>query len=115
MHADLFLVHVVEPFVPPYPVALVPEPGTLEGAAKRELDAEVARVRPVLPTVRGVVLVGSPVTKLTAWARENDIDLLIAGTHGRRGMSRGLLGSVAEKIVRLSQIPVLTVHGDAQP
>jgi nucleotide-binding universal stress UspA family protein len=35
---------------------------------------------------------------------------MVVGTHGRRGMARFLLGSVAEKIVRLSPVPVLTAH-----
>ena len=40
---------------------------------------------------------------------DNDIDLLVMGTHGRRGLDRYLLGSVTEKIVRLADVPVLTV------
>ena len=38
-------------------------------------------------------------------------DLIVLGTHGRRGLNRALLGSVAEKIVRMADVPVLTVHG----
>ncbi len=44
-------------------------------------------------------------------AADHDIDLIIAGTHGRRGLRRAFLGSVAEEIVRLSTCPVLTIHG----
>ena len=40
---------------------------------------------------------------------DNDIDLIVMGTHGRRGLDRYLLGSVTEKIVRLADVPVLTV------
>jgi nucleotide-binding universal stress UspA family protein len=36
----------------------------------------------------------------------------VIGTHGRRGIARALLGSVAEKVVRSSRVPVLTVHAD---
>lgn len=39
-------------------------------------------------------------------------DLVIVGTHGRRGVARALLGSVAEKVVRLSPVPVLTVRDE---
>jgi nucleotide-binding universal stress UspA family protein len=44
-------------------------------------------------------------------ADELNADLIVMGTHGRRGISRALLGSVAEMIVRTSPIPVLTVRG----
>jgi nucleotide-binding universal stress UspA family protein len=44
-------------------------------------------------------------------AEELKADLIVLGTHGRRGISRALLGSVAEMIVRASPTPVLTVRG----
>jgi nucleotide-binding universal stress UspA family protein len=44
-------------------------------------------------------------------AEEVKADLIVMGTHGRRGISRALLGSVAEMIVRSSPVPVLTVRG----
>jgi len=43
------------------------------------------------------------------YADENDVDLIVMGTHGRTGFDRYLLGSVTEKVVRTSEIPVLTV------
>jgi nucleotide-binding universal stress UspA family protein len=46
-------------------------------------------------------------------ARAWDADLVVVGTHGRRGVGRVLLGSGAEDVLRLSAIPVLTVRGDA--
>ncbi len=45
-----------------------------------------------------------------AYANEQDVDLIVMGTHGRRGLQRLLLGSVAEEVVRLSSCPVMTVH-----
>ncbi len=45
------------------------------------------------------------------YARDHDIDLVVMGTHGRRGLMRMLLGSVAEEVVRLAPCPVLTVLG----
>lgn len=44
------------------------------------------------------------------FAQKHKADLLVVGTHGRTGLSRMFMGSVAERIVRTSQIPVLTVH-----
>ena len=48
------------------------------------------------------------------YAAETGVDLIALGTHGRRGPSRILLGSVAEEVVRRSDQPVLTVRGDAE-
>jgi nucleotide-binding universal stress UspA family protein len=55
--------------------------------------------------VRGISAAGA----ILDYASENDIDLIVMGTHGRRGLRRLLLGSVAEEIVRLAPCPVLTV------
>lgn len=53
---------------------------------------------------------GDPATSIIAYAVENDIDLIVMGTRGKTGFERYMLGSVAEKVVRASPIPVLTVH-----
>ena len=47
---------------------------------------------------------------INEYARANDIDLVVVGTHGRGAVSRFLMGSVAERIVRSAPSPVLTVH-----
>jgi hypothetical protein len=47
---------------------------------------------------------------LELWARGLDIDLIVMGTHGRKGLSHLVLGSVAERVVRESPAPVLTAH-----
>ena len=49
---------------------------------------------------------------LLAYADENDIDLIVVGTHGRRGFQRMLMGSVAEEVVRRARCPVLTVRDE---
>jgi nucleotide-binding universal stress UspA family protein len=68
-----------------------------------------------LAEANGVVAItaveeGVPVREILEYAETNDIDLIVMGTHGRTGFGRVLLGSVAEKVVRHSEIPVLTVH-----
>ena len=55
----------------------------------------------------------SPGTVILEYADEQDIDLIIMGTHGRRGLRHLLLGSVAEEVVRLAERPVLTVRQGA--
>jgi universal stress protein A len=56
------------------------------------------------------VLLGRDFVEIVRYARQNDIDLIVLGTHGRTGLSHVLLGSVAEKIVRKAPCPVLTVR-----
>jgi len=58
---------------------------------------------------------GSAAEGVLAYADEQDTDLVVMGTHGRRGVDRLLMGSVAEEVVRLSDCPVLTVCGNKQP
>ena len=52
---------------------------------------------------------GNPATEIVGYAHENDADVLVVGTHGRTGLARAMLGSVAEKIIRHARCAVLTV------
>jgi nucleotide-binding universal stress UspA family protein len=114
--AELVIVHALEVFVPPYPVALLPELTPIQQAAQRGLERIVRRVETVWPRVQGTVLWGSPAETITRYAAELDADLVVVGTHGRKGPSRWLTGSVAEKVTRWCHTPVLTVHeGDDSP
>lgn len=60
--------------------------------------------------VHRTTCVGAPIDEIVKYAKEHDIDLIVQGTHGRRGIKHMLLGSVAENIVRYSPCPVLTVR-----
>ena len=55
---------------------------------------------------------GSPFVEIIKYAKDQDVDLIILGTHGRTGLSHVFLGSVAENVVRHSPCPVLTVRSD---
>ena len=55
------------------------------------------------------VRTGTPHREILDYVEEHDVDLVVMGTHGRTGLDRYLLGSVTEKVVRLSDVPVLTV------
>jgi nucleotide-binding universal stress UspA family protein len=60
------------------------------------------------------ILVGNPATAIIRYAEDEDCDLIVMGTHGRTGQEYYLLGSVAEKVVQFSAVPVLTIRlGDA--
>lgn len=61
-------------------------------------------------TVVRVIRTGVPYVEIDRYAQEADIDVIVVGTHGRGGLTRFLLGSTAEKVVRKAPCPVLTVH-----
>jgi nucleotide-binding universal stress UspA family protein len=62
--------------------------------------------------VEQAVRTDTPHEAILRYATEADVDLIVMGTHGRTGVQRYLLGSVTEKVVRLSDVPVLTVKAD---
>ena len=113
--ARLTVLHVVEDVITSYapegPGAFAPSSfPELEHAAQHELDRVLARIKDRAPLVEGVLRRGDPATEILAHADETACDLIVVGTHGRRGVARWLLGSVAEKIVRASPIAVLTIR-----
>ena len=63
------------------------------------------------PVIRSVCE-GIPFVEIVRYAKENNINMIIMGTHGRTGLMHMLIGSVAENVVRRSPCPVLTVHPD---
>lgn len=81
------------------------ERGVDDQFTKLPLDRWWERVRVVQAT-----RYGNPVEEICRFARRNMIDLLVLGTHGRTGWRHVLIGSVAERVVRLSPCPVLTVR-----
>jgi len=60
-------------------------------------------------TIEGAVARGDPHQAILDYATAEDIDLIVMGTHGRTGLDHYLIGSVTEKVVRLSDVPVMTV------
>ncbi len=70
------------------------------------LDPAWAKDRKIVRSVQ----VGNPTYEIVQYAKDHEIELLVIGTHGRTGLTRLLLGSLAEKLVRLAPCPVLTVH-----
>lgn len=83
-------------------------------AAKEYLDAIKERLAKLKITVSCAVEVGSPAKRVVGYAEENDIDLIAISTHGRSGITRWLLGSVADKVLHATDIPVLLVRAFAK-
>ena len=61
-------------------------------------------------TATGVIKVGVPVDEINRTVDEHKIDLIVMGTHGRTGLRQLMAGSVAERVVRSSRVPVLTIR-----
>jgi nucleotide-binding universal stress UspA family protein len=113
--AALTFVHVREFPTVAYPHAAINFASLQESvidAASAALVAFTDSVRDRFPEAKSVLRRGRPWEGILAAAEDVRADLIVVGTHGRRGLSRALLGSVAEKVVRLSPIPVLTVRGE---
>lgn len=108
--AELIVVHVVEVLSPAFPVALTPEPAHVAAAVQLGLLSVVERLQAIVPAARSVLLKGHPAEQVVSFAEDQAADLVVVGTHGRKGPSRWLLGSVAEKIVRSCSAEVLTVR-----
>ncbi|GAB3031295.1 universal stress protein [Natronobiforma cellulositropha] len=113
--ADLHVLYVIDATV----FANDVETGTIveefESVGDRVVERVARRARDagVEPTTTAVVR-GTPHQRILEYAAEFDVDVVVMGTHGRTGLDRYLLGSVTEKVVRLSDVPVLTVrHGPA--
>lgn len=66
-----------------------------------------------VPITTEVIVTGEPVhQQIIEYATGHDVDLVVMGTHGRTGLDRLILGSVAERTLRASPVPVLTVHNE---
>ena len=82
--------------------------------ARRDARAELARYadQHLPPEIAHdvVVVEQDPAAAILGYAREHDVDLIVMGTHGRGGLQRIVLGSVAEAVLREAKVPVLTVH-----
>ncbi|HUK62312.1 MAG TPA: universal stress protein [Dongiaceae bacterium] len=117
--SELTLVHVYAE-VPPSPDVTVPTVMQVWEEQRRwvadELERRVVEAERRGVRARAVLKLGTAAHGLLETARQTHADLVVVGTHGRTGLQRVLLGSVAEQVVRTAPCPVLTVkpHADAR-
>jgi len=123
----LHVVHVVEPFtamaVPAGPVLVAPAQPSLDHAAsilRQYVEQHIAAAwdapeRPRVSVVVSHVAQGVPAEMIVQIASDLDADLIVVGTHGRRGVKRFMLGSIAERVVRLATCPVLVERPKSAP
>lgn len=111
---QLTLLHVQEPAALMPVDVFVPTAASFEApsvdvarcmAAWREVAAERAG-----SAVRSAVRIGAPAEEILSFARDEAMDLVVVGTHGRTGLKHLVLGSVAERVVRQAPCPVLVVR-----
>ncbi len=91
-------------------------PTTLEGTLDEIFSGAEKNMEHFVPAafngvnVQGVVVTGDPAEEILEMAHSSDADMIIMGTHGRKGIERILFGSVAEQVVKSATIPVLTIR-----
>jgi len=114
--AGITLVHVYQPVSMILPEGFVLKSADDIADLLHSLDAALAEAKSQLAAlapgvaIDSVLLQGAPFAEIVRHAREKRFDLIVIGTHGRSGLRHALLGSVAEKVVRKSHCPVLTVR-----
>ena len=115
--AELVVLHTYEIPVVGFPdgtlVATAELTSRILESAKEGLDAAAKKLAPTGVRVRTLVKQGDTWRTILEVADEVSAGLIVMGTHGRRGLPRALLGSVAEKVVRTASCPVLTVRAAA--
>ena len=115
--AELTIVHVMSVVVPGMgeeylsPAVYDEIQRSMAAGAKKHLDALVAKARRAGIRARALLLEGVAYERIIRAARTQRADVVVMGTHGRTGVARLFLGSVAERVVTLSPCPVMTVRG----
>ncbi len=114
--ARLVLLHVVQPSA--YPMrnlASISGFPNLRDELRKAIDADMSELRHQVPADLNVsteVREGVPHDQILGAAHEHGCDLIVMSTHGHTGLKHALLGSTAERVVRLSACPVLTIRAD---
>ena len=118
LNAHLTLLHVIQP-VPMAGVDMgMMLPATylqeVEEAVQGSMEDALARVTAAGLTGDRIVLYGVPFQEIVETAKARHVDLIVMGTHGHTGLMHVLLGSVAEKVIRLAPCSVLVVRNVAE-
>ncbi|MEK6775402.1 MAG: universal stress protein [bacterium] len=115
LKADVVLVSVVDVRFDMYDVySEIHSPTRIEEVIREQmskaLDKQAAEIQDRGIKVKKILRVGDVIYEILSVVKEEGIDLVVIGTHGRKGLSRFLLGSTTEKLVRSSPCPILTVR-----
>ncbi len=116
MKTKLYVLHTIEKFPHDYRHLLS---GTAHADMKQKLEEDaIDKIKAMIPVeimgkgdIIPMVRFGKPFLETMQVVKENNVDLLVIGTHGRAGVDRVMLGSVAERIVRKAGCPVMVIKG----
>jgi len=115
--AELIIVHVVNPIIPVAGDGFI-SPKTYEDiaastrdSAQKQLDKLVAKAKQAGVRAKSFVLEGAAYEQIVRFGKSKHADLMVLGTHGRSGLAKLFLGSVASRVVTAATCPVLTVRG----
>ena len=81
----------------------------MEAAFQKQLEDKVAALKNEYHFISGKLVTGTTFLEIIQAARDEGVDMIVMGTHGRTGLAHVLIGSVAERVVREAPCPVLTV------
>lgn len=115
--AELLIAHVLTPAMPMVGEGYVSPKvyEEIEASARahgqKQLDALIAKAKKAGVKARGLLLEGIPHDRVVQAAKSQRADVIVMGTHGRTGLARFFLGSVAERVVSMAACPVMTVRG----
>ncbi|MEI6692259.1 MAG: universal stress protein [Chlorobium sp.] len=114
MGASVYLLNVVEPRPMAVDVSLnyVPFEADLEKAAKEDLEVILEDFRRIGLRAEYGVVIGGPADSILEKIETLNVNLVIMGSHGKKGLSRLIMGSVAETVVRKANCPVLIVKAE---
>lgn len=93
---------------------LVPYLEEMEADAQQRMQALLNRVHQEGLQGEMAVVQGVPFQTIVDMAGNEDVDMIVMGTHGRTGLTHALMGSIAEKVVRLAPCPVLVTRGKTE-
>lgn len=118
-HAVIILVYVVEPVIYPADfsfgqVALPSMETELRDRGQQQLESLIEKEIPKETKAQAIIRSGKPFIEIIKVAREENVDLIIIATHGHSGIEHILFGSTAEKVIRKSPCPVLSIRSDEQ-
>lgn len=119
--ADITLLSIIEP------IGISPQPGVVGPVVSvaMNIEEEVENTGQYLEDianqleaegleVKRIVREGDPASQICDYAHENDIDLIVMSTHGRSGIQRWVYGSVADRVLRNAEVPVLLIRAQRQ-
>jgi nucleotide-binding universal stress UspA family protein len=116
--AQLIVAHVISPTlaIPPGDAYVSPEvykdlEASARAWARKHLDKLLAGAKKSGVSAKGFLLDGVPHEQIVRFAKSRRVDLVVIGTHGRSGLAKLFLGSVAGRVVAAAECPVLTVKG----